>query len=194
MDPKFFKTSAELRNWFEKNHHKEKELWVGYYKKDSGLKSITWSESVDQALCFGWIDGIRKSIDEKSYTNRFTPRKPGSNWSAININKVNELTKLGLMKPAGTEAFKKLDKKKAKVYSFEQRSIVLNPAFEKIFKSNKTAWKSFTSMAPSYQRVSIHWVMSAKQEETRLRRLNILIEDSANNIKIKPLRIGKESG
>lgn len=188
MNPKFFKTSSELRKWFEKNHKKEKELWVGYYKKDSGLKSITWSESVDQALCFGWIDGIRKSIDDKGYTNRFTPRKPGSNWSAINISKVKELKKLGLMKPAGIEAFKKLDKKKAKVYSFEQNQIALDSALEKIFKSNKKAWNNFLAMAPSYQRISKHWIMSAKQEATRLKRLNILIEDSLNNIKIKPMR------
>lgn len=193
MNPVFFKTTAGLRKWFEKNHNKEKELWVGYYKKDSRLKGITWSESVDQALCFGWIDGIRKSIDDKSYTNRFTPRKPGSNWSAININKVKVLTKLGLMKPAGIDAFKKLDKKKAGVYSFEQKKIVLDPTFEKIFKSNKTAWKNFSSMAPSYQRTSIHWVISAKQETTRLKRLNILIEDSVNNLKIKPLRSGKDN-
>jgi uncharacterized protein YdeI (YjbR/CyaY-like superfamily) len=188
MIPKFFKTSKELRNWFEKNHDKEKELWVGYYKKDSGLESITWSESVDQALCFGWIDGIRKSIDDISYTNRFTPRKSGSNWSAINIKKVKALKKLGLMTPPGIEAFKKLDKKKAAVYSFEQKEIVLDAGLEKIFKSNKKAWNNFLSMAPSYQRISKHWIMSAKQEVTRLKRLNVLIEDSLNNIKIKPMR------
>lgn len=192
MTPKFFPTPADFRKWFEKNHDTEKELWVGFYKKDSGKQSINWSESVDQALCFGWIDGIRKSIDDISYKIRFTPRKPGSNWSAININKIKNLTKLGLMKPEGIAAFKKLDKKKAKIYSFEQKQVLLDANFEKIFKSNKAAWKNFKSMAPSYQRTSIHWVTSAKLEETRLKRLNELITDSKAGIKIKAMRYGKK--
>jgi uncharacterized protein YdeI (YjbR/CyaY-like superfamily) len=134
---------------------------------------------------------LRKSIDDISYKIRFTPRKPGSNWSAININKIKTLTKLGLMKPDGLAAFKKLDKKKAKVYSFEQKQVVLDVKFEKIFKSNKTAWKNFKSMTPSYQRISTFWVTSAKQEETRLRRLrrlNTLIADSETKLKIKSMR------
>lgn len=192
MIPLFFPTPADLRKWFEKNHVKEKELWVGFYKKDSGKQSINWSESVDQALCFGWIDGLRKSIDHISYKIRFTPRKPKSIWSAININKVKELTKLRLMKPEGLAAFKKLDRQKAKVSSFEQKHIALDKKFVKIFKTNKLAWKNFSEMTPSYKRAAIHWVMTAKQEKTRLSRLNVLIADSRAGIKIKPMRIEKK--
>jgi uncharacterized protein YdeI (YjbR/CyaY-like superfamily) len=192
MNALFFPTAGDLRKWFEKNQNKENELWVGFYKKNSGKPSINWSESVDQALCFGWIDGIRKSIDDISYKIRFTPRKPSSIWSAININKVKTLTKLGLMKPEGLAAFKKLDKKKAKIYSFEQKKVVLDPVYEKIFNLNKLAWTNFNAMAPSYKRIAIYWVMSAKREETKLNRLNTLINDSKAGIKIKVTRIGKK--
>lgn len=188
MKPIFFPKQSNLRTWFEKNHEKEKELLIGFYKKDSGKPSITWSESVDEALCFGWIDSIRRSIDEISYSIRFTPRNPKSIWSAVNIQKVKNLTKLGLMKPAGIEAFKKLDQNKSSIYSFEQRAITFDKKYESIFKRNKKAWKYFSSQVPSYKKPVIHWVMSAKQEETRLRRLNILISDSAQLQKIAPLR------
>ena len=130
MRPKFFANGAELRKWFEKNHDKEKELWLGFYKTTSGKPSVTWPGSVDQALCFGWIDGVRKSLGEDSYVIRFTARKPGSIWSAINIKKVEELTKLGLMHTAGIDAFLKRDKKKSRVYSFEQENIQLDKNFE----------------------------------------------------------------
>jgi len=188
MKPIFFPKQSDFRKWLEKNHEKEKELLVGFYKKDSGRPSITWPESVDEALCFGWIDGIRRSIDEISYSIRFTPRNPKSNWSAINIKKVENLSKLGLMKPAGIAAFEKLDQNKSKIYSFEQRDIKFDKKFETIFKQNRTAWKYFSSQVPSYQKLVIRWVMSAKQEVTRLRRLNILISDSSNEQKIAPLR------
>ncbi|MCX6167981.1 MAG: YdeI/OmpD-associated family protein [Ignavibacteriales bacterium] len=188
MEPIFFADQSELRKWFEKNHLKEKELLLGYFKKSSGRQSVTWPESVDQALCFGWIDGIRKSIDDLSYTIRFTPRNPKSIWSAINIKKVENLTSLGLMKPAGIAAFNKLDLTKSKIYSFEQNNVKLTKAYENIFKQNNKAWIFFSEQVPSYRRPAIHWVNSAKLEETRLRRLNILITDSFNKQKIAPLR------
>lgn len=191
MKPKFFKNRNELRKWFEKNHDKEKEIWVGFYKKDSGKANFTWSQSVDQALCFGWIDGIRKSIDEDRYMIRFTPRNPKSNWSAINIKKIKELTKLGLMHPAGIEAFKKREDKRSEVYSFEQDKVKLSKKYELIFKSDKKAWEFFQSLPPSTKKPSIWWVMSAKKEETQLRRLDILIKSSEEGEKVPPLRIGK---
>jgi uncharacterized protein YdeI (YjbR/CyaY-like superfamily) len=192
MKPTFFKGQNELRKWFEKNHHKEKEIWVGFYKKDSGKANYSWSQSVDQALCFGWIDGIRKSIDEYSYMIRFTPRNSKSNWSAINIKKIKELTKLGLMDPAGVEAYKKREDKRSEVYSFEQDKVKLSKKYELIFKSNKRAWKFFQSLPPSTKKPSIWWLMSAKKEETKLRRLDILIKSSEKEEKIPPLRLGKK--
>ena len=187
----YFASAIELRKWFEKNHKKEQELWVGYYKKGSVKPSLTWSESVDEALCFGWIDGIRKSVDPERYMIRFTPRRPGSIWSKINIKKVEELKKLGRMMPAGIDAYKKLDARKTRVYSFERGS-QLSPEFEKQFRKNKNAWKYFESRPSYYRKVCIHWVMSAKQKETRLRRLNNLISDSSFGKIIGPMRIGRE--
>jgi len=192
MKPKFFKNQKELRKWFEKNHKNEKEIWVGFYKKNSGKANFTWSQSVDQALCFGWIDGIRKSIDEVSYMIRFTPRNPKSNWSAINIKKISELTKLGLMHPAGVEAFKKREDERSEVYSFEQNIIKLSREYELKFKSNKKAWKFFQSLPPSTKKPSIWWVMSAKKEETQLKRLDTLIKSSAESVIIPPLRWSKK--
>ena len=154
MKPIFFKNQKELRKWFEINHEKKKEIWVGFYKKDSGKANFTWSESVDQALCFGWIDGIRKSIDEESYMIRFTPRNPKSNWSAINIKKIKELTKNGLMHPAGVEAFKKRESKRSELYSFEQNKVELSKKYELKFKSNKKAWKFFQSLPQSTKKQS----------------------------------------
>lgn len=190
MEPKYFKTPADWRKWLEKNHEKEQELLVGFYKKGSGKPSITWPESVDQALCFGWIDGVRRSIDEDSYSIRFTPRKASSIWSAVNIKKMETLTKQGLMRPAGIAAFERRKDHKSQVYSFEQKPehLVLPLAFEKEFKKNKAAWKFFSGSAPSYQRPAIWWVISAKQEATRMKRLKELIADSAEGLRVKPLR------
>ncbi|NOT47279.1 MAG: bacteriocin-protection protein, partial [Acidobacteria bacterium] len=170
--------------WLEKNHDKKTELIVGFYKIGSGRKSIIWPEAVDQALCFGWIDGIRKSIDGESYCNRFTPRKPGSNWSAINIKKVEDLTAAGLMHATGIAAFEKRLEHRSRIYAYENEPVKLSPAFEKIFKSNQPAWKFFTTQAPSYQRVMVHWIMRAKQEETRLRRLNQTIAASSEQKRV----------
>lgn len=189
---KFFKTPADLRKWFEKNYQKSKEQWIGFYKTDSGKQSITWSQSVDQALCFGWIDGIRKSIDDKSYTIRFTPRKPTSVWSRINIKKVAELKKFGLMTKEGLNLFENRDTKKSSLYSFEQgKNPKLPGAFMKKFKSNKKAWEYFSSQAPWYQRTSTWWVISAKREETRMKRLEQLINDCENGRRIGLLRNNK---
>lgn len=179
MKPKFFKTQSEFRAWLEKNHATKDELYVGLYKKASGKPSITWPEAVDEALCFGWIDGVRKSIDETSYMNRFTPRRRGSNWSERNIKRVKELRKLGLMTPAGIAAFDRRSEEKARTYSYERERARLEPAQEKAFRANKKAWTFFESRATSYNRAVIWWVVSGKKEETRQRRLQKLIEDSA---------------
>jgi uncharacterized protein YdeI (YjbR/CyaY-like superfamily) len=188
MKPTFFATPAEWRSWLEKHHSQKSELLVGFYKRDSGRPSITWPESVDQALCFGWIDGVRKRLDDVSYTIRFTPRKPGSTWSAINIKRVQELTEQGLMRPTGLKAFEARSGERSGIYSYEQKDApTLSPEYEKTLKANKKAWTFFQAQAPWYQRSAIHWVMSAKKEETRLKRLTTLVEDSENGRTIKPL-------
>ncbi len=192
MQPTFFAKQSDFRKWLEKNHTKKAELYVGFYKTGSGKESITWPQSVDEALCFGWIDGVRKSIDKESYYIRFTPRKPSSIWSAINIKKIEELTRLGLMKPAGIEAFSKRAEAKSKIYSYEKEPVALSAAYEKKFKANKKAWKFFQSQPPWYRRVSIHRVMSAKQEPTRISRLETLIKDSEAEKKIKELSYGRK--
>ncbi|MEP7236003.1 MAG: YdeI/OmpD-associated family protein [Ignavibacteriota bacterium] len=192
-EPIFFPSPKELRKWLQKNYKSEKELLVGFYKKHTGKPSMTWSESVDQALCFGWIDGVRKSIDDQNYLIRFTPRKPRSNWSAINIKKVEELTKLGLMKPAGLAAFALRDEKRSKIYSYEEKSAGLSSEFEKIFRANKTAWKFFQEQAPWYRKVSAAQIMRAVREETRVKRLNELITDSEAGKKIKSLSYNKKA-
>ena len=156
------------------------ELWVGFYKKNSGKSGITYMEAVDEALCFGWIDGIKKKVDDDSYTNRFTPRKARSNWSAVNIQRVGELSQLGRMHPAGLKAFDARDQEKTQLYSYEVRNRPLDEMYEKSFMANKKAWDFFTAQAPSYQKVASWWVMSAKREETRLKRLTMLIKDSEN--------------
>lgn len=171
MAATFFATQAAFRKWLTKHHQTTTELLVGFYKVDSGKPSMTWSQSVDQALCFGWIDGVRKSIDKESYTIRFTPRKPTSIWSAINIKKIEELTKAGLMTPAGEAAFALRTESKSRIYSHEKEPAVLAPQYEKQFKKHKSAWQFFAAQAPSYKKVMIHWIMSAKQEKTQLSRL-----------------------
>ena len=178
MKPIYFPTPTEFRKWLEENHSTETELLVGFYKVKSGTPSLTWSESVDQALCFGWIDGVRTSIDDTRYTIRFTPRKPTSIWSGVNIRKVEEFIRLGLMHEAGLAAFAKRSEGKSKIYSFEQKEVAFSPAYEKHFQKNNKAWLYFEALAPSYRKTSINWVMSAKQETTQLKRLEILIADS----------------
>lgn len=189
---KFFKTEADLRKWFEKYHAKKEELWLGYYKKSSGKPSVTYSEAVDQALCFGWIDGIRKSIDDEKFCQRFTPRRPKSIWSAVNLKKIDTLFKRGLMTTAGMKAYNERDLSKTNQYSFEQEKHELPVKYEKRFKANKTAWENFHKFPPSYRKPAIWWVISAKQEETRLRRLDTLIDDSENGLRIKQLRVERK--
>jgi uncharacterized protein YdeI (YjbR/CyaY-like superfamily) len=186
--PQFFPTLTAWRVWLEAHHAERQELWVGFYKRDSGRRSISWAESVDGALCFGWIDGVRKSIDEVSYKIRFTPRKPRSTWSAINIKRVGELRELGLMHTAGLAAFEKRDSDRSAIYSYEQRKTAkLSAEYEKKFRANAAAWKFFQSQPPWYQRTSAYWVISAKKEATRLSRLDRLIGDSGRGKTIAPL-------
>ena len=188
MQPLFFETQSSLRTWFDANHIKENELWVGYYKISTGKLSITWPQSVDEAICFGWIDGIRKTLDKQSYTIRFTPRKPRSHWSAVNIAKAEKMIKAGLMKPAGIKAFNLKEEKRSRKASYEQEFVQLSESFENMIKANKAAWDYFQKLPPSVRKTSVHWIMSAKQEETRLRRLGILIHSSEKNQRIPPLQ------
>jgi uncharacterized protein YdeI (YjbR/CyaY-like superfamily) len=175
----FFKTPSDLRKWFAANHASLAEIWVGFYKKDSGKPSITWPQSVDEALCFGWIDGIRKSIDDLSYKIRFTPRKTRSIWSSVNIKRAQELIEQGLMQPAGLKAFAAREENRSGIYSYEQRSPELPDQYAKKLKKDRTAWKFFQEQPPSYRKAANWWVQSAKKEETRLKRLERLIQLSA---------------
>jgi uncharacterized protein YdeI (YjbR/CyaY-like superfamily) len=185
MKARFFKTPADFRKWLEKNHASAKELWVGYYKKDSGKVGMTWKESVDEALCFGWIDGVRKSLDEISYMNRFTPRRPRSVWSNVNIKRVEELIKANLMQPAGLKAFQQHRPEKSGIYSFEQQDNRLSDEYEQKLKANQTAWEFFQAQAPWYQRSVSWWISSAKKQETRQKRLDQLIADSAQGRRVR---------
>jgi uncharacterized protein YdeI (YjbR/CyaY-like superfamily) len=190
---KFFKFPSDLRKWFDRHHATESELWVGYYKKDSAKASITWPQSVDEALCFGWIDGIRKSIDDLSYKIRFTPRKPRSIWSAVNIKRAQELLEQGQMQPAGLKAFAARQDNRSGIYSYEQRSPELAAQYEKKLKKNLAAWKFFQAQPPSYRKAANWYVLSAKKEETRLKRLDQLIQHSARGERIPQFTALKKS-
>jgi uncharacterized protein YdeI (YjbR/CyaY-like superfamily) len=197
VEPTFFATPDEFRAWLQEHHATASELLVGFHKKGSGRPSITWPQSVDQALCFGWIDGVRRRIDDTSYSIRFTPRKARSTWSAVNVRRVAELTAAGLMHPAGVAAFERRSDDKTAIYSYEQRKAAkLEPEQERRFKADAKAWAWFQAQAPSYRRTAIHWVISAKREETRQRRLERLISDSAAARPIPPLtpRRGSAAG
>jgi uncharacterized protein YdeI (YjbR/CyaY-like superfamily) len=186
--PHFFPSLSAWRAWLEEHHAESKELWVGLYKKNSGRPSITWPEAVDGALCYGWIDGLRKSVDTTSYKIRFTPRKPRSIWSAVNVKRATELSTMGSMHAAGLLAFQKREGKRSEIYSYEQRKVAKLPAaYEKGFRAHPAAWKFFRAQAPWYQRTAIWWVISAKKEETRLKRLAALIEDSGQQRTIPAL-------
>ncbi len=189
MEPIFFPSQTEFRTWLEENHETADEVLVGFYKKKAGKPSMTWSESVDQALCFGWIDGKGRSLGDEAHTIRFTPRRPKSNWSAINIAKVAKLTEDGLMHPAGLAAFEKREAARSGVYSYEQRHLAkLDEEQEAEFRKNPEAWEWFQAAAPSYRKTSVFWVTSAKREETVAKRLRQLIEDSAAGLAVPPLR------
>jgi uncharacterized protein YdeI (YjbR/CyaY-like superfamily) len=177
--PKFFKTQSDFHDWLAGNHDSKAELLVGFHKKGSGKKSITYAEALDEALCFGWIDGVRKNLNETSYTIRFTPRKPKSIWSNINVGHVERLKKAGQMQPSGLAAYALREDKRTGIYAFENRPRELSPEYQKKFAANKKAWEFFKAQPPYYTKVCSFWVMSAKKEETQLRRLDQLIEVSA---------------
>jgi uncharacterized protein YdeI (YjbR/CyaY-like superfamily) len=194
MVVKFFRSSAAFRAWLAKHHGTKTELWVGFYRKDSGKSGLTYPEAVDAALCFGWIDGVRKKLDETSYVNRFTPRRRGSNWSTVNIKRVGELTALGLMAPAGVSAFEARHASRRGPYSYESRPTHLPDALENVFRKNKRAWEFYQGQAPWYRRVTTHWVMSAVKEDTRARRLGALIRDSAKQQRMGLTTSTKDEG
>jgi len=180
MKPTFFPTDSDFRAWLDKNHASETELLVGFYKTGSGKESITWPQSVNHALCYGWIDGVRKSVDQESYTIRFTPRRATSIWSAVNIKKMEELQQQGLMKPEGLAAFDKRTESKSKIYSHEQsQKAALSAPLEAEFRANASAWQFFTKQAPSYRQAVIHIIMTAKQEKTIRSRFDKLVAASA---------------
>lgn len=186
MRPHYFASPAVWRAWLARNHGTCDEIWVGFHKRAAGKPSLTWPEAVDQALCYGWIDGVRKRVDAGRYTIRFTPRRPGSNWSAVNIKRVAGLRKQGLMRAAGLRAFETRDP--ARTYSYEQRrTATLGPAYEELFRAEPRAWEFFKAQAPWYRRTLSWWVISAKQEATRLRRLGVLIARSAEGRGVPPL-------
>jgi uncharacterized protein YdeI (YjbR/CyaY-like superfamily) len=188
MKPKFFATPARFRAWLEAHHAKQTELLVGFYKKGSGKPSITWPESVDEALCFGWIDGVRRSLGDDAYTIRFTPRRPKSIWSAVNVARVAELEQLGKMAPRGLRAFAARTPERTGVYSFERHAAAkLTPAQDRQLRANRKAAAFLDAQPPWYRRATTHWVISAKREETRARRLAHLIRDSAAGRTIGPL-------
>ncbi len=176
MSPTFFRTAAHFRRWLTTHHASARELLVGFHKKASAQPSLTWPESVDEALCFGWIDGVRRRIDGERYSIRFTPRKTGSVWSAVNIAKVAVLEKDGRMTASGRAAFARRKENRSGIYSYEQRPQELPPAYRKILDRNRAAARDFDSCPPSYRKTAIWHVVSAKQEETRLRRLTRLVE------------------
>jgi uncharacterized protein YdeI (YjbR/CyaY-like superfamily) len=188
LKPTFFATPEEFRAWLEENHETATELLVGFHKKGSGKPSMTWPESVEQALCFGWIDGVRRSLGDESYTIRFSPRKPSSTWSKVNLEKVEELKRRGLMRPAGLRAYEERREAKTGIYSYEQREKAELPAeYDERLCGNRPAWEFWTSRPPSYRKAAVWWVVSAKREETRERRLATLIDDSANGRTVAPL-------
>jgi uncharacterized protein YdeI (YjbR/CyaY-like superfamily) len=187
--PRFFATPEDFRAWLERHHADGGELWVGFYKRGSGQPSITWPESVDEALCFGWIDGLRKSIDETRYRIRFTPRTPTSKWSSVNIRRMAELIAAQRVRPAGLAAFERRDEAKSGVYSYEQRhTSAFTPEQERRFRANAKAWARFQARPPWYRRTATWWVVSAKRDETRERRLTTLIESSERGEPIRELK------
>ena len=189
MEAVFFATPDAFRTWLVANHETADELLVGYFKKGTGHPSITWPESVDQALCVGWIDGVRRRIDDERYSIRFTPRRARSIWSAVNIRRFGELDEAGLVLEAGRRAFAKRTEDRSAIYSHETTTEpALSPEAEERFRANEVAWAYFSARAPSYRRAAIHWTTSAKKPETRKRRLERLIADSAAGQLVPPLR------
>jgi uncharacterized protein YdeI (YjbR/CyaY-like superfamily) len=187
LKPRFFRSAAAFRRWLEANHHRATELLLGFYKKDSGKGGITYAEALDEALSFGWIDGIRRGLDECSYTIRFTPRKRRSIWSAVNIKRATELQEAGRMKPAGLAAFEARDEKRSEIYSYERKTVELDAGSTEALVTDPAAWAFYQRQPPWYRRTAGHWVMSAKRPETRAKRLAILIDCSRQEKRIPPL-------
>ncbi len=187
MSPRYFASAAAFGRWLENNHDRAAELWVGFWKKGTGKPTLTWPDSVDEALCWGWIDGLRRSVDDERYAIRFTPRKPASTWSRVNIAKVEKLTAEGRMRPPGLAVWRKRDPEKSEVHSYENRK-ELSPAYRARLRSNADVWAWWSAQPPGYRRTAGHWVMAAKREETRERRLATLIAEAGKGRKIKPLR------
>jgi uncharacterized protein YdeI (YjbR/CyaY-like superfamily) len=185
--PRFFRTPSAFNRWLAKHHATARELWVGYYKKGSGRPSVTWPESVAEALCYGWIDGVRRSVDDTCYMIRFTPRRPDSTWSQVNIRRATALIAEGRMRPPGLAAFEARDRARTRRYSFENRSGTLPPEYLARLRANRRAWAFFQAQPPWYRRTCAWWVVSARREETRQRRLTTLVEDSAHGRAIAPL-------
>ena len=184
LTPTFFKTSAAFRAWLTKNHATKTETLLGFYRIDAGLAGIAYQEAVDEALCFGWIDGVVKKIDDVSYSHRFTPRTAKSIWSLVNLRHVERLLVAGRMTPAGVRAYEARDAARTGIYAFENKSVVFGAAEEKRFRANKPAWNFWEAQPPGWKRTATHWVMSAKQEATRERRLAELIADSARGVRL----------
>ena len=184
MRPRFFSSPAKFRQWLERNHRSAIQLWVGFHRVHTGRPSLTWPQSVDEALCFGWIDGLRRGIDEHAYMIRFTPRRPDSIWSNVNTRRVAKLQAAGLMHPAGLAAFAKRDPERSGTYLFEAKNAAFDASTGKAFRRNRAAWKFFSAQPPGYRRIATRWVTSAKREETRAKRLAQLIEDSAHGRRI----------
>jgi uncharacterized protein YdeI (YjbR/CyaY-like superfamily) len=189
VDAIFFSSPAEFRAWLEEHHATEPEVWVGYYKKATGKPTMSWSEAVDEALCFGWIDGKVQRIDAERHRQRFTPRRPTSNWSAVNIAKVAELRAQGRMTPAGEAAFAARRLDRSAVYSYERRhETAFDAEQEKAFRANDAAWAWFSDQSTSYRQTATFWVVSAKRPETRAKRLATLVECSAAGRRVPPLQ------
>ena len=181
----FFRSPTEFRRWLKQHHLKKDELWVGYYRKSIGKPTMTWAESVDEALCFGWIDGIRKGIDHSRYTTRFTPRRKGSVWSAINIRNVQRLLDAGRMETNGLKTFEARIENRSEIYSYEQRPRQLPSSLAARFRKNSKAWKFFQAQPPGYRRRVIWWLVSAKKVETQTRRLQTVIKASAREKRLE---------
>jgi uncharacterized protein YdeI (YjbR/CyaY-like superfamily) len=191
-DVRYFASTDELRDWFDANYEAAEELWLGYWKKGTGRPSVTWTQAVDEALCVGWIDGVLQRIDDERHAQRFTPRRKGSNWSAINVAKVERLTAEGRMRPAGRRAFDARTPERTAIYSYEREVEPFTDEELATFRSNEAAWTDWERRPAGYRRAATAWVTGAKQPATRVRRLATLIEDSSAGRLIKPLRFGRE--
>ena len=192
-DIRFFATPEALRDWFDANHASATELWLGYYRKSSGTPSVDWPQAVDEALCVGWIDGIRRTLDAERFVQRFTPRRRGSTWSAVNVAKVEALTRQGRMRPAGIAAFEARTAANTGIYSYERPEGAFAEAELERLKADSAAWADWERRPPSYRKAVTHWVTSAKRPETRARRLETLIADAAAGRRVGPMRTGRDA-